>query len=162
MPQQRAKPTFQHIQILAAAMMICPAIYVVIGIIVNRVNGPFAADSTLDNVLCGLIGVGVVIGLAGFWLRTSMLAPESAKRKSGGDTMAYYARWTIAAMAMAEVPAIVGLVRFLCVAGLPVFAAACAVTFALGFSMFPTRAHYDAMCAGLETIPDEQRDPDAG
>jgi len=155
-PGPRPVRTLLQTQVIAGAIAFNPVIYLIVGVVVNTANGPILTETegAIDTVLSAVIVAAIAIGMAGFWLRGKKLSPEAAGRLSGGDTMAYYLRWTVVGLVMAEAPAVSGLAHYLLKGNMLTFAGVAAVSIALGLCIFPTQGHYDEMCAGLETLPD--------
>ena len=154
--------TLAQVQIVAAALLASPVVYLVVGL----VAGKFITKPELGSV-AGAIGgvlivVGALVGFASLWVHAKLVSPAAARRMAGGNTMRQVMQGTIVSMACAEVPGVAGLVRFLIAGGSVAFAAMVGFSLALMITMFPTQGRYDAMCAGLETLPDEPRPGEGG
>ena len=142
-----------QLRIVAGALMVSPIGYVVVGVVLHQTGFRHPLQ---NQILCwALLAAGAIGGFASIGLHSAFLSPSGGKRVSDGNTMNHFAKWTIVTMALAELPSGTGLVAFIVCGSAIVFAVGIALSLALGVMVFPTQGRYDAMCAGLETIPDE-------
>ena len=142
-----------QLRIVAGALMLSPIAYVVIGVILRQTGFQHPLQ---NDVLCwALLVAGAIGGFASIGLHSTFLSSGGGKRVSDGNTMKHFAQWTVITMALAELPSAAGLVAFVVCGSAVVFAVGVALSLPLGVMVFPTQGRYDAMCAGLETIPDD-------
>lgn len=152
------QPTIGQLQVIAGAIMACPLVYVVVGVLLRQVG--FRHPLKSDALCWAMLGISVLLGLAAVALDARLLSPRAAARKAGGNTMGHFTRNGLLMMALAELPSVVGLVCFILSGNMLIFALCVALALASMAQVFPTHARYDAMCAGLETTPDRPTPPD--
>jgi len=128
--------------------------YVVVAVVLHLVGfgHPFA-----NLTICwAILGVGLAMGVVSVVLHSALISPRAAKRMSGGNTMMHFFRFSVLTMALSEAPSVTGLVCFILSGNTVMFAIGVALSLALAAIIFPTQGRYDTMCAGLETLPDNE------
>lgn len=150
---QRQQIGIAQLRIIAGAIVAAPVIYIIVAVVLHRIGfeHPLA-----ENPFCwAVLGVGLVMGVVSIALYSALISPRAAKRMSGGNTMGHFCKWSLVTMALSEMPSAMGLVCFILTGSTVMLAIGVALSLALAAAIFPTQGRYDAMCAGLETIPDD-------
>ena len=143
-----------QLRIIAGAIVASPVLYVIVALVLHHVG---FGHPLAENPLCwAILGFGVLMGVGSIVLHSALTSPRAAKRMSGGNTMGHFFRWSLITMALSEVPSAMGLVCFILSGNAVMLAIGVALSLALAAAIFPTPGRYDAMCAGLETIPDDE------
>lgn len=142
----------------AASIAVSPLVYVAVVAAMKqtRVLSP-VCSATVGWIV---LGVSLVPGLVSLTLASILLSPEAARRAPDGNTMQRFFSATLTVVAMAEVPAIGGLVGAFLSGELWIVIAGAIAGTLLAVLHFPTQRRYDDMCAGLETIPDHTPAPE--
>jgi len=159
-PQSPRQITVAKAKFVAACIAVSPLAYVAVVAAMKqtRVLSPVCSA----GVGWAVLGASLVPGLVSVTLASVLLSPEAARRAPNGNTMQQFFSATLIVLAMAEVPAIGGLVGAVLSGELWIVITGAIVGTLLAVLHFPTQRRYNDLCAGLETIPDRTPAPQGG